>query len=94
MYEISGFTSVLPAQKKATNHQHLLTEFTTPLLCFDDGLVAGPKEIFLADGFYETTAFHHIMRVVVDSCEHERAALLVESFVQTVNGFDSCCVYQ
>ncbi len=69
-------------------------EFTAAPLCLNDGLIAGPKEILCADNFHQTAALHHIARIVVDSCEHERAALFVESFIQAVNGFDACRIHQ
>ena len=71
-----------------------MTKTTSPLLCLDDSLVAGPKEIVLADGFQQSAALHHVVRIVMDSCEHERAALLVEPFMQTVDRLDACRIDQ
>ena len=71
-----------------------MTKTTSPLLYLDDSLVAGPKEIFLADRFQQSAALHHVVRIVMDSCEHERATLLVESFMQMVDRFDACRIDQ
>ena len=65
----------------------LLTEFTATLLSFDNGLVTGPKEIFLADHFYKVGTFEHLPRIIMDACKHEHATLLVESFMQAMNYF-------
>ena len=51
------------------------TIFTAPLLRLDDGLVAGPKEVVFPDHFHQPAALQHVVCVVVDSREHERAAL-------------------
>ena len=72
----------------------LVAEFTTPLLCFDNGLIAGPEEIFLADGFDESAALHHLFGVVVDSSKHQHAALFLQPFVQVMNGFDAGGIYE
>ena len=72
----------------------LRTELTPALLGFDDGLVAGPEEIFLADDFDQPAPIHHIVGVLVDSGKHQRAALLVEAFMQTMNGFDASRIDQ
>ena len=86
-------TGVLFADRKTGLLFFITAELTSPLLCFDNSLVAGPKEIFLADGLYQPAAFHHGARVIVNACEHERAALFVQPFVQTVDSFDTRCIY-
>lgn len=72
----------------------LSAEKAAPPLRFDDGLVAGPEEIILADQIDKPAAFHHLARVIVDAREHECAALLVQSFMQMMNGFESRCIHQ
>jgi len=71
----------------------LIAKRATALLGLDNSLVAGPKEIVFANYFHETAALHHIARVVVDTCEHERAALFVQPFIQAVYGFNACGIY-
>ena len=80
--------------EKRLSSPSVSAEYAFPSLSFDDGLVAGPEEVFLPDGFRQSAALHHVVDVIVDSREHKRAALLVESFMQTMNGFDACCIYQ
>ena len=70
------------------------TELATPPLRFDNGLIARPEEIPLADGFHQPTALHHLSGIVVQTCEHERTALFVQPLMQTVDGFNACCIDQ
>lgn len=71
-----------------------LTKSTSPPLCLDDGLVAGPEEIFLADALYESSPFHHLQRIVVDSRKHKCPILPMQSLMQTMDGFKSSRVNQ
>jgi hypothetical protein len=79
------FDNMLPAAEQLL----LRTNLTASPLCFDDGLVAGPKEIFLAYCLNQSPTLHHLPRVVVDSREHECAILPKQSFMQTMDGFQS-----
>ena len=63
-------------------------ELTAPTLRFDNSLITRPEEIPLADGFHQSTTLHHLFGVVMQTCEHERAALVVKPLMQAVNGFD------
>jgi len=53
------------------------TELAAPLLRLNDGLIAGPKEVFLSDSFHQPAAFHYVICVIMNSSEHQRATLLV-----------------
>ena len=53
-------------------------ELTTPPLRFDNGLIARPEEVPLADDFQQSAAFHHLFCIVMQTGKHERAALFVE----------------
>ena len=64
------------------------------MLRLDDGLVTGPEEVMFPNGFDQPAAFHHVAGVIVDTGEHQRAALFVQTLVQAVNGFDTCCIDQ
>ena len=64
-----------------------LAEFTTAPLGLDDGLVAGPEEIFLPDQSNKPAAFHHGARIFMDTGKHQRAALFVDPFIEAVDHF-------
>src|SRR5689334_18882499 len=72
----------------------LRTKLTPASLCLNDSLVAGPKEVFFTNHLYQVSTFEHLTRIIVDSGKHERAALLMESFMQAMNHFDASCVDQ
>ena len=72
----------------------LRTKLTPASLCLNDGLVAGPKEVFFTDDLYQVGAFQHLPGIIVDSRKHERAALFVESFMQAMNYFDASRIDQ
>ena len=88
----TGASTIAPAASSppgtAAGQLLLCTKLTASPLCFDDGLVAGPKEIFLAYGLHQSPALHHLPHVVMDSREHECAILLMQSFMQTMDGFE------
>ena len=74
--------------------RRLSAKFTSSPLSFDDSLIARPEKVLYTDAFNESAAVQHIAHVIVDACEHERAALFVETFMQTMDGFDARRIHQ
>ena len=72
----------------------LQTKLTPASFGFDDGLIAGPEEVFFTDYFVQVSAFQHLPRIIVDSRKHERTALFVQAFMQTMDYFYSGCIDQ
>jgi hypothetical protein len=57
-------------------------------------LIAGPEEVTPPKRFDQPCPLHHVVGVIMHPGKHERTALIVESFVQAVDGFDAGCVDQ
>jgi hypothetical protein len=57
-----------------------LTELTTAFLRLDDGLVAGPKELFLPDGLHQSCASQHLARIVMDANSAKATTCLKNTF--------------
>src|SRR5688500_18859075 len=74
------------------SHEELGTKLTTTPLCLEDRLIAGPKEALIPNRLHQASAFHHCAGIVMQPREHECAALLMQAFLQTVDGLHSGCI--
>ncbi len=52
------------------------------MLCFHNGLVAGPEEVFFANCPDQAAALHHVAGVIVDLRKHQCATLTADKHQQ------------